>query len=207
MSQRKEEYAEAVAALPPNYFAPFSKAPPTGLLFSNFGKDCLWWQMPTPSSPVVLRHSVYPEVPTLVLDGDLDNQVPFVEARANLFPHSTFFTITGAGHLTIGWSQCSLNLVSEFVETLQVKDTSCARSPETVWPAVGRFPVRSRDAHPAEVDPKGVNEIGLSERKAVTVRLLPQRPLCSGVSSAPATEPDCGLGRFILTTETRGRPH
>ena len=106
-----------------------------------------------------------------MLDGDLDNQVPLEETRkvATLFPDSTFVTITGPGHLTVGWSQCSLNLVSEFVETLQVNDTSCAQSPETVWPAVGRFPVRSRDARPAEVDPNGSNEIGLSKRKAVTV--------------------------------------
>jgi hypothetical protein len=88
---------------------------------------------------------------------------------ASLFPDATSVTVAEVGHLTVGWTQCAANLVSDFVETLQVRDTSCAKTPETVWPAVGRFPLRARDARPAEVDPNGGNQIGLAERKAVTV--------------------------------------
>ncbi len=40
-----------------------------------------------------------------------------------------------------------------------------------VWPAVGRFPIFARDARPARVDPAGHNQIGLAERKVVTVAL------------------------------------
>jgi len=53
--------------------------------------------------------------------------------------------------------------------TLEVGDTTCARTPETVFPALGRFPLLATNARPAEIDPNGNNQIGLSERKVVTV--------------------------------------
>jgi pimeloyl-ACP methyl ester carboxylesterase len=171
VSARKQHYTEAVSDLPRHYFSPFSKWAPTGLLFSTFGKECLWWQESTPSSPVAPAHANYPHVPTLVLDGDLDNQAPLEDTRkvSTLFPDSTWIKVAGVGHLTVGWTQCASDLVSEFVETLRVTDASCASIPKVTWPAVGRFPLLSKDARPAGVDLRGANEIGLAERKVVTV--------------------------------------
>jgi hypothetical protein len=133
---------------------------------------CLYWEKPTPSSPVTPPHPTYPSVPTLFLTGDMDNSVPSeeVEMMAALFPTSTVITVAGIAHPWLdAWPQCAINLASEFIETLQVGDTTCAKTPETVWPAVGRFPLVAADARPAEVDPSGQNQIGLAERKVVTV--------------------------------------
>jgi hypothetical protein len=66
-------------------------------------------------------------------------------------------------------SVCPVVAQAQFFETLQVGDTSCAKRPETVWPATGRFPLLAEDARPAEVDPGGQNEIGKAERRVVTV--------------------------------------
>lgn len=52
VSERALQYADAVSDLPPWYFAPISKSVATGELFSFFGRDCLHWQKPTPSSPI-----------------------------------------------------------------------------------------------------------------------------------------------------------
>ncbi len=65
--------------------------------------------------------------------------------------------------------QCAPDLISEFVTTLRADDPACAQSPETVWPAVGRFPLHASQALPADVDPGGVNEIGVEERKVAAV--------------------------------------
>jgi pimeloyl-ACP methyl ester carboxylesterase len=167
--ERKKQYAAAVADLPVDYFAPFSKTVVTGKLFSFNGRNCLYWQKPTPSSPVAPPHATYPFVPTLVLSGDMDNSVPLEETSqvAALFPDSTFVPVAGAGHGSVFWSDCAAHLASEFIETLQVGDTGCARTP--VWPAVGRFPLLAGDARPAAVDPDGSNQIGVAERKVVTV--------------------------------------
>jgi TAP-like protein len=171
VSERKEQYAEAVSNLAPDYFAPFSRASATGLLFSLYGEQCLWWQKPTPSSPVAPAHALYPQVPTLVLEGDLDRRIPLelgIKVAA-LFPDSTLVLVAGAGHATTFGYQCAANLASQFIESLQVGDLSCTRTPETVIPAVGRFPLFARNARPAAVDPNGHNQIGVAERKVVTV--------------------------------------
>jgi pimeloyl-ACP methyl ester carboxylesterase len=167
--ERMKQFTAAVSDLPSDYFAPFSKAAGISLLFSTV-THCLWWQKPTPSSPVTPPHSTYPNVPTLVLDGDMDTLVPIEEVRrvASLFPGSTFVTVAEAGHGTV-FTECGANLVSQFIETLQAGDTTCAQSPETVWPGVGHFPLLATDARPAEVDPNGDNQISVAERRVVTV--------------------------------------
>jgi len=77
--------------------------------------------------------------------------------------------VAEAGHGSVFWTQCARNLASQFIETLLVGDTSCADTPETVWPAVGSFPLLADEARPADIDPNGNNQIGLAERRVVTV--------------------------------------
>jgi pimeloyl-ACP methyl ester carboxylesterase len=156
-SEREEQYDEAVEDLPSNYFAPFSKSAATGLLHSLYSRRRLWWEKPTPSSPVLPLHATYAAVPALVLSGDIDAVVPLEETTkvAALFPSTTFVKLTEVGHAGIIWSQCARKLESQFLETLQPGDTSCARTPEVVWPALGRFPLRAKQARPAEVDRNG----------------------------------------------------
>jgi pimeloyl-ACP methyl ester carboxylesterase len=168
---REQQYAKAVEALPRDYFAPFSKSAATSLLFSLFSRRWLWWEKPTPNSPVALPNAKYPSVPTLVLTGDIDAVVPYEETTqvAALFPNSTFVMLAGVGHPGTAQSQCARNLESNFLETLQPGDTSCAKTPEIIWPAVGRFPLRAEHARPADVNPNGQNQIGIAERKVVTV--------------------------------------
>ncbi len=169
--EREQQYSDAVADLPADYFAPFSKAAATAQSFSWFGSDCLFWQKPTPSSPVAPPPATYPFVPALVFSGDLDPTVPLEETHlvAALFPNSTFLPVAEIGHGSLLHSQCARDLASEFIETLQIVDPRCAHAPEIVWPAVGRFPLLAKDARPARVDPGGTNEIGIPERQVVTV--------------------------------------
>jgi pimeloyl-ACP methyl ester carboxylesterase len=175
VSERMEQLDEAVSELPLWYFNPFSKQVSTGLVFSyggvNEGRACLNWQKPTPSEPIALPHAIYPPTATLVLTGDLDRRVPYDEVSkvAALFPNSTLVSVTEAGHETVNWGQCPIYLASGFVETLSVPDATCAKSPETVWPSVGRFPLYARDARPAQPDSSVTNQIGLQEEKVVSV--------------------------------------
>jgi pimeloyl-ACP methyl ester carboxylesterase len=169
---RQAQYDQAVRKLPADYFATFSNAAGTSLLSANLAAlACVWWQKPTQSSPVTPPQPTYPAAPTLVLDGDMDNSVPLEEVAqvAALFPGSSFVPVAEAGHTSVNWSHCAGNLAAQFIETLQVGDTSCTQTPETVYPAVGRFPLLAQDAVPAAIDPNGNNQIGEAERKVVTV--------------------------------------
>ena len=92
-----------------------------------------------------------------------------------MYPDSTFVVITEGLHApaesqgTLYSNACAAGLVTNFIETLEVGDTSCAQSPEIIFSSVGRFPLVAADARPAEVDRHGNNQIGVAERKAVTV--------------------------------------
>lgn len=171
LSERQRQFDAAVSALPHWYFAPFSKEAVTGLLYDFFGSSCLWWEKPTASSPVVPRHPRYPGIPTLVLSGDLDQRVPLeiTSEVAELYPKSTFVRVAEATHVSVIWSSCAANLAPEFIRNLTLADTSCANTPDVVWPAVGRFPRLARDARPAEVDPTANNSATAEERKVATV--------------------------------------
>jgi pimeloyl-ACP methyl ester carboxylesterase len=168
--KREAQFAHAVTDLPIDYFVPFSKPAVTSLVFS-FTKQDLYWEKPRPSSPIVPPDPLYPYVPVLVFSGDLDSRVPVEENQdvAVLFPNSNHVVVAEAGHGSVLWTQCAANLASEFIETLQVGDISCTQTPEIVWPAVGRFPLLAKFARPAAVDPNGGNQIGVAERKVVTV--------------------------------------
>jgi pimeloyl-ACP methyl ester carboxylesterase len=210
--ERISQFGDAVEDLSPDHFAPFSKLAGTSLGVS-LEKQCLWWQKPSPSSPVTSSHPKYPSVPTLVMDGDMDSVVPMEEVRkvAALFPQSRFVTVAEAGHVTVGWTQCAATLQSQFFETLQVGDTRCTETPETVWPALGRFPLIAAHARPAEVDSSGANEIGVHERKVVTVAVATaidavKRSDLGTIGAGAASGSGVGLraGTFESTVDANG---
>ena len=168
--EREEAYSRALAKLSPTWFWPFSKQAATRPEI-DFIHGYLNWEEPSQFASVLPSHPTFPNVPTLVLAGDLDNWCPLEEARkvAAQFPGSTYIRIPETGHSTAALSQCAFGLVSRFIETLEPGDLSCTAAPEVVWPAVGRFPTAASQAYPATIDPLGNNEIGLAERRVVTV--------------------------------------
>jgi pimeloyl-ACP methyl ester carboxylesterase len=171
VSGRMESYNEDIATLSNDYFAPFSKTVGGDIRYSSLGMQCFWWQKPTPSSPIAKHNAVYPPVPTLVLAGDIDDQLPAAanKAVADLFPNRTFVPVANSRHETTGWTSCGTELANRMIETLSPGDTSCANTPEYYWPAVGRFPLLARSARPAAADSSGTNRIDAAERKVVSV--------------------------------------
>jgi len=173
--QRLKQFAEAVSDLPRDYFAPFSKVATTQFesngVSNSAERVCLFWEEASTPAPVVPPGASYPMVPTLVFSGDLDASASDEETRrvAALFPDSTFLIVPEGLHVPAVYSQCGLSLITNLIETLQVGDTSCLKTQEVIFPALGRFPLVAEDARPAGIDPDGNNQIGVAERKVVTV--------------------------------------
>ena len=174
VSLRSRELSKAIANLPSDYFAPFTKDVARYPIFA-FEAQCLNWQEPTPSDPVLPEKPVFPDVPVLVLHGDMDAQISTEQARAVAaqFPHGTFIQVASSGHVTSGFGQCGTNISNNFIKTLQPGDTSCAQTPERVWPAVGRFPLFTLNALPAT--PVSGNHGTVDDLKVVSVAVATMR--------------------------------
>ncbi len=150
---RAEELNGVISALPEGYFAPFTGDVARFPIFA-FEEQCVNWQRHATSDPVLPPRAVFPNVPVLVLHGDMDAVISDEEARgvASQFPQSTFVSVASSGHVTAAFGLCGTTISITFLETLQTGDTTCAQTSEIVWPAVGRFPLSVEDALPAEPD-------------------------------------------------------
>jgi hypothetical protein len=140
-----QQLAAARAALPPAEFAPF-----TGTEWTSLGYEgataCLRWPGPRRPEPPVDPAAPYPNVPTLIVNGDLDNITASSGAHvvASRFPNVTFVETHNTIHVSALGDRdgCAAPLVRRFIRNLDAGDTSCASRIAEVR-VVDRFPRRS----------------------------------------------------------------
>jgi pimeloyl-ACP methyl ester carboxylesterase len=151
---RVQQLAAARAALPAARFAPFTGAEWTGLPYEG-ATACLRWPGPRRPDPPVPPQAPYPAVPTLVINGDLDNITASSGARAvpSRFPNSTFVETHNTIHVSaLDRDRCVAPIARRFIRTLDAGDASCAARIAEVR-VVDRFPRRSAGAEPADPAP------------------------------------------------------
>lgn len=139
---RRAAYDQALAAVDPKAFAPFSA---DAWMQSGVwgGPACVGWPSTIADDP--LEGRPFPDVPVLVQSGDLDMNTPIAQGRAAAaqFPRATFAVIRNAGH-TPDTSACGLAMAIEFVERLRTDADRCKRAGSP--PAVAaRPPLRLAD--------------------------------------------------------------
>ena len=138
---RRAAYARALGELDRRDFAPFSPRAWTRAVFEA-GDACIAWpDDPTAARPLA-PGTPMPDVPVLVLSGDLDANTPPPAGRqvADLFPRATQVVIPNAGHTPTG-DPCAVGLALRFVDTLTVEEGACADADATV--VVPRAAVRA----------------------------------------------------------------
>ncbi|MDQ3781446.1 MAG: alpha/beta hydrolase, partial [Actinomycetota bacterium] len=152
---RIEQYQASVAELhttDPDAFYPFTI---DEWLVSDWTEytSCLPWPAPDPWVPPLPEPHEYPDVPTLVLVGDLDSITSPEESLqvADQFPDATYVEVPNVAHATAlgDYSRCAADIAVELVATGAVGDTSCV---DTTYPpvrAVEVFPVDLADVIPA----------------------------------------------------------
>ena len=148
---RMQQFASSQAALSPAAYAPFSPVTYTSISYEG-AAACLRWPGPARPDPPVPPDAPYPDVPTLVVNGDLDTITASSGAHvvASRFPNSTFVETHNMIHVSAlgDRDSCAAPLVRRFVATLSAGDTSCAEHIEEVR-VVDRFPLEAADADPA----------------------------------------------------------
>lgn len=148
---RAVEAARRLASYPIGTFEPFSASAWTGTDYEGVFA-CLRWPSPARSDPPDPPGALYPSVPTLVLNGDLDTITASSGARevARRFPESTFVEVENSFHVTALYDAdgCAVSLYVRFVRDLDPGGTSCARRIGEVH-VVPRFPASVGKTPPA----------------------------------------------------------
>jgi len=145
---RRAAYESALAALDAGALAPFS---PAAWVHGGFESPdwCLNWPAdPTAGSPLA-PGTPLPDIPVLVLSGDLDSNVPASQSRfaAALYPGATFVEIPNAGHTPTDRSPCAAALAAHFIRALSANPNACAGTGAPP-PVTARTPVRVADLAP-----------------------------------------------------------
>ena len=156
-AERLAQLGEGLRRLPANAFAPFDKETWFGADLESYDW-CVRWPRPTHApDPPRPPGAAYPAVPTLVLDGDLDQRTSLIGARevAARFPDSTLVVVPNQGHVTalVDWLGCAAGIVRRFIATTRVSGSECAAENPPLH-LVETFPRTSRTA------PEAVAELG-----------------------------------------------
>ena len=154
LPERRAQYTAARAQLEPDAYAPFPNDIWLKSLYINqYVVGCIEWPAPQYPDPPVPPGASYPDVPVLVLDGDLDVITPLGDSAqaASLFPNSTFVVVPNALHVTAlaDYPACAAGIVRRFLRKLSTGDTSCVRSTPEIH-VVPEFPRRVAAAPAAE---------------------------------------------------------
>jgi pimeloyl-ACP methyl ester carboxylesterase len=117
-AKRAAEFDRGLAGLPDEVFGWFSKQ---GWVESPWEQVDFCLKYPRPRFSSKLRppyHGPFPEVPVLMLNGDIDLQTPLesAERAKEDWPNSVFVTIKDAFHVTVRTSECALHTALGFLQ-------------------------------------------------------------------------------------------
>jgi pimeloyl-ACP methyl ester carboxylesterase len=156
MVDRDRAIAERLRNFPDTY-APFTIDEYRGMpLDYSFIEQCVKWPVPAtshPASHVVAGDARYPDIPALVISGELDNITTMADgaAVAAAFKHGTQVRIANSFHVNAlphARSACAARIVRRFIETLRPGDTACAAKVPPLR-LVPRFAVHASQLEPA----------------------------------------------------------
>jgi pimeloyl-ACP methyl ester carboxylesterase len=124
LRKRQADLDRGLAELPDDAFGWFSKQ---GWVDSAWERVNFCLEYPKPDFSLRLRppyNGPFPDVPVLMLNGDIDLQTPLEEAeRAKTdWPNSVFLTIKDATHVTLQTSECSVATTLSFLENPVLPD-------------------------------------------------------------------------------------
>src|SRR5262249_19705655 len=141
----------------PNTYAPFTIDEYRGMpLDYAFVDQCVSWPAVSAehlATMARLRASTYPDVPALIISGDLDNMTPVADGGmvAKRFRRGHQIIVPNGLHVNAlhhSRSACPAEIARRFVETLEVGDTKCLQTVPEVR-ILGAFAQQVHELEPA----------------------------------------------------------
>ena len=164
----------------PDTYAPFTIDEYRRLpLDYAFIDECVRWPARTPSWPssTLVPDAPYPDVPVLVVSGDLDNMTSVADgaAAAARFPAAHHVVITNGFHVNAlphSRSECGAQLVRRFLTNLSTEDDSCAAQvpPVRLVPRFARHAAQLAPAQALTRQPGRRAGAARGERRAADLR-------------------------------------
>lgn len=120
----------------------------------SFLDECVAWPHHPGVRPIDPAHGptpAYPDIPALIVSGDLDDITPVADGAevARAFPHGRQVVIENGFHVNAlprGRSRCAARIVRRFLRTLEVDADACAAPAVRLLP---RFATRAATLSPA----------------------------------------------------------
>jgi pimeloyl-ACP methyl ester carboxylesterase len=122
---RLRQFVAARARLAQGAFWPFSARAWSSAILDR-GNTCIRW--PDRGGPVQRTSGALPEVPVLIISGDLDSNTPTAEGRqtARQYPHAQVIDVPNAGHVAEQEpTGCALSITSDFIRNQRLGNTNC----------------------------------------------------------------------------------
>jgi pimeloyl-ACP methyl ester carboxylesterase len=141
---RRVQAAQRLAGQPADLYGIFSHA-----LFGNW-EECWPWPGPKRVNRINPPGSSYPNVPVLVLAGDLNSDHPATASRtvAARYPQATYVLVPRAGQPAL-LSGCAARIMQHFLQTTSAGDTRCATNEGKAVLSIGSFPRLVAEETPA----------------------------------------------------------
>jgi pimeloyl-ACP methyl ester carboxylesterase len=150
-SARDKALADRKRSAPATY-APFTIDEYRGMPLDYAVIDqCANWPAVRVASMAKLRGSPYPDIPALIISGDLDNMTPVADGAlvAKRFAHGRQIVVPNGFHVNAlphSRSACPAEIARRFIETLEVGDTQCLQA----VPEVRVLPAFAQQVHELE---------------------------------------------------------
>lgn len=162
----------------PDIYAPFTIDEYRGLPIDySFIDMCVLWPLSParhPAGQVVPATAHYPDIPVLVISGELDNMTTLADgaAAAHRFSHAHQLIVVNSFHvnaLPAARSSCAAEIGRRFIATLDLGDTHCASSIAPVR-LVAQFARHMSEVPPARALPG--NAASATELRAAAAAIL-----------------------------------
>jgi pimeloyl-ACP methyl ester carboxylesterase len=165
---RRAQFATAQARLPDGRFAPWTTHEWATSTFMDYDY-CLRWPAPEHPTLPVPPGAVYPDVPVLIVNGDLDLRTDLPQAGrvGRNFPNARLVRVPNIGHVTSlsDADGCAAALVRRFLATGRAGSQACTAQ-ISEHRVVSSYPVRTADAEQATVAGSGDRSTPAARRAA-----------------------------------------
>ena len=186
----------------PDTYAPFTideyRRMPLDYAFID---ECVQWpaRNPTWPSAALVPDAPYPDVPVLVVSGELDNMTGVADgaAAAARFPAAHHVVIANGLHVNAlphARSECAATLVRRFLSNLSTEDDSCAleEPPVRLVPRFARHAAELASAQPLAGNQAQEDELRLVSAALLTCEDAIARAQANGAGSG------CGFARRLF---------